>query len=56
VGFVADIKVSAVPDLRAIPLAVITALTPVSLDTALQRVVPDTLIAPVAVAAFSSSI
>jgi hypothetical protein len=44
---------SALPDLRNVPLG---APSPVSLDQALQRVVPGTLTAPVRVAAFSSSI
>jgi hypothetical protein len=44
---------SRVPDLRNVPLG---ATPPVSLDKALQRVVPGTLTAPVRVAAFSSSI
>lgn len=45
---------SAVLDLRQVPLSEM--LTPVTLGQALQRVVPDTLTAPVPVAAFSSAI
>jgi hypothetical protein len=45
---------SAVLDLRQVPLAEM--LTPVTLDKALQRVIPDTHTTPVPVAAFSSAI
>jgi hypothetical protein len=45
---------SAVLDLRQVPLAEM--LTPVTLDKALQCVIPDALTAPVPVAAFSSAI
>ncbi len=45
---------SAVLDLRQVRLAEV--LTPVTLDKALQRVIPDNLTAQVPVAAFSSAI
>ena len=45
---------SAVLDLRQMPLA--DMLAPVTLDKALQRVIPGTLTSPVPVAAFSSAI
>jgi FXSXX-COOH protein len=48
--------VSAVPDLRNVPLAALSALRPVALERALGRVVPASGTDPVDVAAFSSAI
>lgn len=47
---------SALLDLRALPLADMLTLTPVALDEALARVLPNPLAAPVPVAAFNSAI
>jgi hypothetical protein len=47
---------SALIDFRQVPLAEMLTLTPITLDKALQRVMPDTLTAPLPVAAFGSAI
>jgi FXSXX-COOH protein len=56
VGFVTDVKVSAVPDLRDVPLAVIAVRRPEAQEETVQRVLPETFTAPVPVTAFSSAI
>lgn len=43
-------------DLRQVPLTEVPTLAPVSLDGALQRVLPGSPVAPVPVAAFGSAI
>lgn len=43
-------------DLRDVPLAEMPTLSTVTLDEALGRVIPDSQVAPVPVAAFSSAI